>query len=138
EFLDGKLRSPDERSVVFASPVDASLIFTTTADAPATKVLISADPKKVKRVLQLRADIEEENSSGRSETGKLARVIRFMPFGRAGFLRQRARRVVEANLGKRTISITARGVVEGSMDGRTVFRKRMDSWLGYLEKDGSY
>ncbi|CAN0423172.1 unnamed protein product, partial [Pylaiella littoralis] len=48
-----------------------------------------------------------------------------MPFGRAGFLRQRARRVVEANLGKRTISITARGVVEGSMDGQTVFRKRM-------------
>lgn len=132
ESLTGFLRSPDQQSAVFPSPVDGSLVSTTTKvvvaaaaaaaqsgleEGPAhstttTRVLIAPDPRKVKKVLKLRADVlAEEMTTGSGDTGKLARVMRFMPFGRAGFRQRRARQQVKENLGERSISITARGVV---------------------------
>lgn len=125
QTLNGKLMSPDEKSAVFPSIVDGSLVFSTVVEtvpaggaegpsqSPTTAVLIAADPKKVKKVLQLRADVlNEEDSDNRViQTGKLARLMRFMPFGKVGFRQRRARRHVKANLGDRSISITSRGFV---------------------------
>lgn len=122
EKLFGRLFSHDQKSAVYPSPSDASVVFETAvgvvppdAQGPApraTTTIIAADPKKVAKALKLRAEITGEASSTASETGgKIAELMRWLPFGERGWRQRRAMEKAKAHLGEVFVSITYRDVV---------------------------
>lgn len=131
ESTMGKLLSPKGMSAIYALKANASIVFETLVAAepasPAattttkTTTLVTGNPKKVAKVLQLRAEIlaeqEKEMAGGVDGADKKkgrrlgAAVMRLVPFGKAGWLRRRARDHAVRHLGEVAMSITKRGIL---------------------------
>ncbi|CAM9131182.1 unnamed protein product [Pylaiella littoralis] len=146
--LQGSLLSPERTSMIYASAVDASVVFETLVGAvprgaagPSPRVsttLIAGDPKKIARVHRLRAELLEEEDTRIAERGRMGAVMGWMPFGKDGWRQRRARENAKAHLGEVTMTITSRGILETSMDGTVIVRKSGRSWFGFARKDPTY
>ncbi|CBJ28248.1 hypothetical protein Esi_0097_0021 [Ectocarpus siliculosus] len=87
------------------------------------------------------ARLEKKKAALEGQTlrrGKVATLMGFLPFGKHGFLRRRAREHAEAHVGEATLSITKKGGLEVSVDGTVVLRKSGPSWFGFRRTDRSY
>ncbi|CAN0362453.1 unnamed protein product [Ectocarpus fasciculatus] len=146
--------------MAYASPTDGSVILATAigkaprdADGNTTgqvpqknRTLLKADERKMSKVRGLRSEIigarlEKKRAALEGRTlrkGKVATFMGFMPFGKHGFLRRRAREHAEAHMGEATLSITKKGDLEISVDGTVVLRKSGPSWFGFRRTDRSY
>ncbi|CBN76941.1 hypothetical protein Esi_0024_0074 [Ectocarpus siliculosus] len=119
-----------------------------TGQVPHEKhVLLKANARKMLNAQGLRSEIFEANLEKRKaalegrelpKKGKVAALMGFLPLGKNGFRRRRAREHAEAHLGEATLSLTTKGNLEVAVDGTTVLRKSGPSWFGFRRSDSSY
>ncbi|CAB1119823.1 unnamed protein product [Ectocarpus sp. CCAP 1310/34] len=160
QVLLARLLNPARTSMAYASPTDGSVILATAignaprdADGNTTgpvtqnnRTLLTANPRKMSKVRALRSEnivagLEKKRVAREGRTlreGKLATLMGFMPFGKHGFLRRRAREHVEAYMGEATLSITNKGGLGVSVDGIVVLRKSGPYCFGFRRTDRSY
>ncbi|CAM9897456.1 unnamed protein product [Ectocarpus sp. 6 AP-2014] len=160
EVLSGTLMSPTMGSRIFASREDGAIVFAkatgepprdadgrVTGPTPETiTTLVASDPGKVAKRSAIHAELlaeelHERTAQAEGKSGKrgaLATIAGWMPFGKGGFLRRRAREHAKAHMGEVNLYVTNRGHLEGSVDGTRVARKSGPSWFGYRAKDPSY
>ena len=135
EALTGTLLSPDRSSFVYSDRGDASVVFTrVTGAAPRdadglmtslpplqSATLVAPDPRKVAKAEKVRVEIfeEEREETERLERvgerkvkrGKFATIKGWLPFGKDGWRRRRARERARGHFGEVSIAITDRGVL---------------------------
>ncbi|CAN0312885.1 unnamed protein product [Ectocarpus sp. 12 AP-2014] len=119
-----------------------------TGQVPHEKhVLLKANARKMLKGLGLRSEIFEANLEKRKaaldgrelpKKGKVGTLVGFLPFGKSGFRRRRARDHAEAHLGEATLSLTKKDNLEVAADRTTVLRKSGHSWFGFRRSDSSY
>ncbi|CAN0288241.1 unnamed protein product, partial [Ectocarpus fasciculatus] len=95
----------------------------TTGHVPQKKrVLLRANGGKMAKTLGLRSEIFAARMEKRKAAlegrelprkGKVATLMGFLPFGKHGFRRRRAREHAEAHLGEATLSLTKTGNLVG-------------------------
>ncbi|CAM9322967.1 unnamed protein product [Ectocarpus sp. 12 AP-2014] len=128
EVLSGTLLSPTMGSRIFASREDGAIVFAkatgepprdadgrVTGPTPETiTTLVSSDPGKVNKRHAIRAELLAEElyerlAEAEGHTGKqgaLATIAGWMPFGKGGFLRRRARERAKAHMGEVNLYVT--------------------------------
>lgn len=131
EVLMDSLRSPDGESLVYSHPDDGSLVFARVVGASpdreaspplVTTILIPANARSFAKINEVRFDIyleererdEKQDSAGKgkkTKKGKLEAIMRWQPFGKAGWRRARARDLARERIGETSIRITDRGVL---------------------------
>ena len=130
EILIGKLHSVDGPSAVYCSPVDAAVVFSTAVEGGETddgfapveviSTLIHSDRRKVAKARRVRREIAEEDAERKraggeggaiAKKGKLETVRGWLPFGKNGFRRRRAREHARKHFGEVGLTITDRGVL---------------------------
>ncbi|CAM9811564.1 unnamed protein product [Ectocarpus sp. 12 AP-2014] len=146
--------------MVYASSIDGSIVHAMATGTPprdledrtinpvslTRRTLLEANPRCMSRVEGLRAEVVEEREEaekaaieGRSlKKSKMVTVLGFLPFGKYGFRRRRAREHAAAHLGEATLKVTNKGDLEVSVDGSIVLRKSGPSWFGFRKKDSTY
>ncbi|CAM9244403.1 unnamed protein product [Ectocarpus sp. 12 AP-2014] len=150
----------DETAMVYATSIDGSVVHATATRTPpgdledrtidpvsqTRRTLVEANPQRMSIVEGLRAEIMAETEEaekavveGRGlKKSKMVTVLGFLPFGKHGFRRRRAREHAAAHLGEATLSVTNKGNLEVSVDGSIVRRRSGPSWFGFRKKDSTY
>ncbi|CAM9407729.1 unnamed protein product [Ectocarpus fasciculatus] len=147
-------------AMVYATSIDGSVVHATATGTPpgnledrtidsvpqTRRTLLEANAGRMAKVEGLRAEVMVEREladkaavEGRGlKKSKMVNVLGFLPFGKHGFRRRRARAHAAAHIEEATLSVTNRGDLEVSVDGLIVLRKSGPSWFGFRKKDQSY
>ncbi|CAM9915899.1 unnamed protein product [Ectocarpus sp. 6 AP-2014] len=150
----------DETAMVYATSIDGSVVHVTVTGTPpgdledrtvdpvsqTRRTLLEANPQRMSIVEGLRAEIVAETEGAEKaavedrglKKSKMVTVLGFLPFGKHGFRRRRARERAAAHLGEAALSVTNKGDLEVSVDGSIVLRKSGPSWFGFRKKDSTY
>ncbi|CAM9475654.1 unnamed protein product, partial [Ectocarpus sp. 8 AP-2014] len=150
----------DETAMVYATSIDGSVVHAKATGTPpgdledrtidpvsqTRRTLLEAHPQRMSIVEGLRAEIMAETEEaekaaveGRGlKKSKMVTVLGFLPFGKHGFRRRRAREHAAAHSGEAALSVTNKGDLEISVDGSIVLRKSGPPWFGFRKKDSTY
>ncbi|CBJ32714.1 hypothetical protein Esi_0358_0032 [Ectocarpus siliculosus] len=146
--------------MVYAAPAAGSEVFATptgrvpwdeegraTGPLPQKQLtLLAANERLMAKVEDFRSEIilrrlVKKNALREGRTlkkSKISTLMGFLPFGKRGFLHRRARGRAEAHLGEATLKLTSKSILEVSVDGTVVLRKKGPSFFGFRRTDPSY
>ncbi|CAM9661484.1 unnamed protein product [Ectocarpus sp. 4 AP-2014] len=142
--------------MVYATSIDGSVVHATATGTPpgdlkdrtidpvsmTRRTLLEVNPRRMSKVEELRAEVTEERDETEKaaiegQDSKIVTDLGFLPFGKHGFLRRRAREHAAAHLGEATLSVTNKGDLEVSVDGSIALRKSGPSWFRFRKKDST-
>eukprot|EP00903_Cladosiphon_okamuranus_P012068 g11329.t1 len=167
ERLDGGLLSASRKSALYVRREDANVVFSTEVDAGlavleeqegkkpeeqeeeevkdqiVSSTVMQPNRKKLSKVRQLwgeiKAEEEEERKLGAPRRrSKKEALLGWQPFGKMGYRHRRAKKSLKEHAGEIDLTISNKGVVRVSVDGRVVLKKGTRFAGALRRKDSTY